>query len=60
MSTIEKNKAYIDNCNNIIVITDIENGCIYYSSTTKKEGIINRKGLYFITNSEYHKQLKQI
>lgn len=60
MSTIEKNKQYIDNDCNIIFITNIKNGCIYFRSNTKKSGLINRKGLYFLENSEYHKQLKQI
>ncbi len=60
MSTIEKNKSYIDSRGNVIFITNIENGCIYYTSTTKTHGLINRNGWYFLKNSEYHKNLKQI
>lgn len=60
MKTIKKNRYYIDPYNNVIFITNIENGCIYYRSDTKKNGLIDRKGLYFLENSDYHKQLKQI
>ena len=59
MKTI-KHKAYIDSQKNIIFITNIKNDCIYYRSLTKKDGLIDRNGLYFLANSEYHKNLKQI
>jgi len=60
MKTIEKNKSYIDNYSNVIFITNIENDYIYYSSNTKKHGLIDCNGRYFIKNSVYHKNLKQI